>query len=841
MKHPKAICSISTLAAAMLAVSPGIAQTRAAPPPADAQATTLEDIVVTARRREENLQDVPLTVTAFSANTIADKGIRDLNDVARLTPGLFFDKGFVPQDSRPNIRGLPATRGRPPVGILLDGIDISSESIASAGGGNLANLKLFDLERIEVVKGPQSALYGRVAFGGAINYVSKEPGQELEGYLSGEAATYSRYEVRGAINLPLNPDFALRLNGVYSYFDGFYNNEVTGNRIGGDRSVGGAATLKYAPSSAVKIIARASYSEDRVEPRAEYYIGGAPEVNQREAVPLPVGIAGAQVGIIGAPQATLGSIAYFARRGSLGNGIGTVNISADPATDGEYPGSRTRAFISSVRGEFDVTDRITLSSWTGYIAVRSRQILDVDQFGRKLTTFTQAGVTGLAEVPPGGANIGLFQFDAETKTKQFSQELRLGQLSGPGFRWAVGGLYWFENVSQLLASLSNAGLGAGRSPYFNLKLLGGRGPQQEQGRETTHVSAYALVDIDITDKLSISAEGRYARENYDYLFARTLGFAATPNAAGIFPFTVLGAAFNASVSTTYFAPRVNINFKPRDGLLFYASASRGVKPAGLSQVQTPNPADAAYGTEKLNNYEIGFKSSLFDRRVTLNASIFRMDYKNKQESTLVPVPFTVNAQGNVSLVQNIGGARIDGAEIEVAALLAPGLNFNVGYTYLDARYTNFDIPQTSPITIALAGGCTLKTVGNFRGCYVNLNGRRLEASARHSVVASLNYSRPIASDGWKLIAQSDFQYRSRRYQENTNSYWYDPYALVDARLGVENDKYSIIFYCNNVFNDQTIKSAQSSGDTQAVIPGGLSIATFAPDKRQFGIRARVNF
>ena len=118
-----------------------------------ASSLSLEEVTVTARRREENLQDVPLTVTAFTAKSIERLGIRNVQDVARLTPGLSFDKGFAPQDTRPSIRGLPTTRGRPPIGILLDGIDISSESISTAGGSSLMNLKLVDVERIEVVKG----------------------------------------------------------------------------------------------------------------------------------------------------------------------------------------------------------------------------------------------------------------------------------------------------------------------------------------------------------------------------------------------------------------------------------------------------------------------------------------------------------------------------------------------------------------------------------------------------------------------------------------------------------------------------------------------------------------
>ena len=168
-----------------------------------ARTATLDEITVTARRREESLQDTPLSMTAFSAEQIQRGGLSNFSDVAKLTPGLVFDQDFGANDTRPSIRGLPATRGRPPVGILIDGIDVSSEAIATAGGGNLMNLRLLDLERIEVVKGPQSALYGRVAFGGAVNYITARPTETLKGRVNATIASLSRHRKGSAVNKKL--------------------------------------------------------------------------------------------------------------------------------------------------------------------------------------------------------------------------------------------------------------------------------------------------------------------------------------------------------------------------------------------------------------------------------------------------------------------------------------------------------------------------------------------------------------------------------------------------------------------------------------------------------------
>ena len=197
---------------------------------AEVAAQQLEEITVTARKRAENLQDVPLTITAFTADAILRDGIKSVQDVVKYTPGLNYDKGFAPQDTRISIRGLPVVRGKPPVGVLLDGIDMSSESISTAGGSSLVNLKLVDVEQIEVIKGPQSALYGRSAFGGAVVYTSVKPNLEkVEGNAQIEAATHNFFEARGAVSFPVVEDrVAVRVNGAYSYFDGFWKNTITG-------------------------------------------------------------------------------------------------------------------------------------------------------------------------------------------------------------------------------------------------------------------------------------------------------------------------------------------------------------------------------------------------------------------------------------------------------------------------------------------------------------------------------------------------------------------------------------------------------------------------------------
>jgi outer membrane receptor protein involved in Fe transport len=230
----------------------------------------LEEVVVTTRRRTESLQDVPISIRAITADEIQRIGITDLTDITKLTPSVTFDSGYNPTDTRVNIRGLSATRGRANVAFLIDGIDVTSENVIAAGSGLLANQRLLnDVERIEIVKGSQSALFGRAAFAGAISYTTKEPGDEFEGNVSLDASEYGYFQVGAAAGGPIFGDvFGLRLNGVYWEDDGVFTNSVSGKKVGGGDGFGTSLTAVLTPTDALKFKARVEYSDDHFDPQA---------------------------------------------------------------------------------------------------------------------------------------------------------------------------------------------------------------------------------------------------------------------------------------------------------------------------------------------------------------------------------------------------------------------------------------------------------------------------------------------------------------------------------------------------------------------------------------------
>jgi outer membrane receptor protein involved in Fe transport len=214
----------------------------------DDERLALEDVVVTVRRIEEIETAVPLSTSVIGDEDIVRQGLTGLDDVVALIPGVTYDLGGFPNDTRPAVRGMQAERGRPSVAVMLDGLDLSGENLAISGGGAGVVPDLMDLERIEVVKGPQTTLYGRNAFAGAINYIAKKPSDALEGRLTLEAAEYGQRRFEGMISGPIVDGLlGYRINAAVREGDGFWTNPVNGGPLGAEEFEGIAGALRFTP------------------------------------------------------------------------------------------------------------------------------------------------------------------------------------------------------------------------------------------------------------------------------------------------------------------------------------------------------------------------------------------------------------------------------------------------------------------------------------------------------------------------------------------------------------------------------------------------------------------
>ena len=312
-------------------------------------AFALDEITVTARKTSENLQDVPLSITAITSEELDRLGVKDLDSLAQQDTSVQFDEGFNSSDTRITIRGLSPTRGRPNAAVLIDGVDITSEAVSNAGGSLLIDPRLIDVERIEIVKGPQSALYGRSAFAGAIQYVTKDPDDVLGGEVFIDSNHEGDKQVRGNLSIPINDTLGVRFNGLAWDNDGYYRNSATGGYVGGGEGLGGTVTFVYEPSDAVKFKWRTDYSKNEYDPPAQATLH---DLNTNYDLGNSGGLAPENSNLV--PQTSNCLPGGFLDNYDCGESQLFVNLLTDPSLDPKYA-----AFGPPGVGSFDPADPVS--------------------------------------------------------------------------------------------------------------------------------------------------------------------------------------------------------------------------------------------------------------------------------------------------------------------------------------------------------------------------------------------------------------------------------------------------------------------------------------------------
>ncbi len=450
----------------------------------------VEEIVVTVRKKAENLQDVPMAVTAFGAEAIQRQGIRNVADIARYTSSIQFDESFAQSDTRIVVRGLSPTRGRQNVALLVDGIDVSSEAISSSGGSLLVNTRLIDIERIEVVLGPQMALYGRSAFNGALQYITRDPSDAFETELKADVNDNRGYELVGAISGPILGDaLGYRLNATWWDQEGFYENSITNATLGSDKGYGLALTLKSEIGDHWSFKFRTEYTDDQSKPSAAAFLPFNTELETPQGA-FDAGVAECNTpiidalsdwddpddpdrGVAGNNQAWLdrglrildpayvatldpdtldpdlqtfvipaGGGAYCqdrtpARVGQIPDaGDLTIALAPNPVTPGiDYEGFDRELLRLSLVAEWS-SDRFTVTSLTGFTQDDNTEMQDSNAFA-----FLDESAGPFLD-----GNVNTFAFDNEKTTKQFSQDLRVTTSFDGPVNGSIGGLYWTEDV-----------------------------------------------------------------------------------------------------------------------------------------------------------------------------------------------------------------------------------------------------------------------------------------------------------------------------------------------------------------------------------------------------------
>lgn len=515
----------------------------------------IEEIVVTVRKTEENLQDVPLSVATLDNEQIRRLGINDIRSVVRYTPGLQFDDGYSAQDTRIVIRGLSPTRGRPNVAFLVDGIDFTGEAVSTAGGAFSINQRLLDVERVEIVRGPQSALYGRSAFAGAIQYITKTPSlSEREAEVRTDIGSDSQYQVTAALGTPIGDTFGIRANLLWYDEDGFYDNALTGEDVGGKEGRGLSLTGLWQPADNLSIKVRGAYSDEEFDIAAQTRVPGNTLVDVNDSVAAQGGNtlirrSGGPFNLFNpnypdcptasaVPDGTI-ALCYNTPKVLITGDIPDadelkVMQSQDPNTGFNYPGTDLKTTTLTMVANW-YTDVGTFTSFSGLSHSESDELFDGDREvmkgGVQQTPLNPADAAWAFTLPDcGGLDCSPIaqQISFDNETDLLSQEIRFATERDGFWNVTVGGLYWNEDVDQDENSVSISpsyvrgdngliGLPPDQNPTATSILSDTTGPDKIidpsfSGRETDHWSVYGALDLEFGAAWRLRLEGRYVDE-----------------------------------------------------------------------------------------------------------------------------------------------------------------------------------------------------------------------------------------------------------------------------------------------------------------------------------------
>ncbi|MBP8100327.1 MAG: TonB-dependent receptor [Burkholderiaceae bacterium] len=746
-------------------------------------APALQEIVVTARKSTEKLLTVPVAITAFTAKDIEAAGIRDLRDVAALTPGLVFDTLIGEYLAIPTIRGLTQNDLFGDVNnveIFLDGINVS--------GRSGLNFNLLDVERIEVVKGPQSALYGRNSFAGAINFVSRRAPSAFEGRVSATAGSDGTR--RGALHLggPLTDTLNGRLSIGYDGFDGSYENYSSpGSKLGGHKYRTYSGGLDWAPTANFGLRLNAYYSDDQI---------GAPAVGftAQNCEPNAAGLAQAFCGKL--PEAV------------------PTALGSDPRASGEV----RKVFRTSLQADW-TTGIGQLTSLTGYNTLRHDALSDATRLVGPASWYYLGRLPSNAVVPQVFTS-KLFRGDVDD-VNEFSQELRLEGKS-KGLRWTAGLFYYSQDYKGGLDAGALGTLPANfvgflppfftaiASPWF---VTDGLPPFSRFERKTDSSAVFGALEFDFTDRLRGRAEGRFTHEGKTQ---------TTPIKDG----RVIANARSFSDSWSFFTPRFTIDYRTPGDLLIYTSAAKGVKAGGFNE-NASVAAEESFKPEQNWTYEVGTKGSLLDGRVTFNAALFYVDWTSMQLPALSPsasVPQTVTL--------NVGSASSKGLELSLSAALTRSLTASLGYSYTRAQFDSaFNRGLIALPSFAATGG--------------NISGFDLPRTSPTQWNLALDYKRP-AFAGYNFFGRVDYSYKSTQKPMADGLAETGAMKRVNARVGLESEAWRFEFWGDNLTNDATPTGAFRDTWLNNYVDNQLALflnrtSTSYPRLRTYGVTASYRF
>lgn len=782
------------LASSVLALSTGATEAQAAtadtavpstataPAPAPADPIQSDNIVVTARHSNERLQDIPLSINAQTAAQLAERNITDLQGVARYTPGLQFKDFVTAFNGSATIRGQTQTNVQNAVGnvgTFVDGIYLQR--------GYLINGALGDWERIEVVKGPQSALYGANTFSGAINYVTAQPSDTFKANASVTGGNAGIRQVSAAVGGPIIPGILdARIYGAKEESNGTWKNNLPG--ASGKTSHFGAydrdafsGSLKFTPTDRLTIGAYYSENHRTEYLRAYYEVDGKFSEDK-----LNCGTNNTMFcGTLPVNSDTL--------RSGVGNRPDGLFAASEPA-------SKLSNRLFRVSLDYDLSDAFKLHYLYGNVKGQAQE-----DFSFASNTYNPTGKSVISQQHEGG------------KIDYNSHELRLAYDDGGPIKGDFG--YFRSRTRDRFAfgiRLVSPGTSLTRlssNPLDMTGMIGYTNTDAEYATDSVFMRAsYSFLD----DKAKISAEGRYSyqRISFNDILART----KNPD------LPLLQSDYDD------FVPRVTAEYHLSHDNMLYASAAKGIKAGGfngyVSGSTTLTTKEQSFGEESNWTYEIGSKNSFFNHRLTFNIDAFYIDWSNKQAAVVPSGYDTTNISLGTtppSIYESTGSARSWGIELDGQLRVMRQLSLTYSANYTNAKYRK---GAKAVNYIGVCDNVVCPADGSIGGNYI-------EGAPSVSAAGGFEW-RDHLNDKWDYFAGLDATYQNRQYVDPENLVKIAGYTLFDGRVGVENDHWKIFAWGKNLFDHKYIQNSFEI----------ISLRQYAPsygDRATYGITASMNF
>ncbi|WP_313802312.1 TonB-dependent receptor domain-containing protein [Sphingobium sp.] len=681
-----------------------------------------------------------MTVTALGGEALQQRQISSLADIAGTVPSLSFTNSA---NGTPvlTLRGVgfyeTSLGAYPTVSVYLDEVPLPFPTLTTRTA--------FDLERIEVLKGPQGTLFGQNATGGALNYIAAKPTNALSAGLN---LSYSRFDTiqgDGYVSGPLSGNLEARLSFSAATGDGWQRSNSRNDTNGKTDYIAGRFLLAFEPSSGTRFTLNLNGWRDKSDTVAPQYVGLSPQI--------PAAVSPALVATPFSPE----------------------NPRAADWSPGLPPEANNRFLQAALRGDIDLTDAVTLTTITSYADYRHRQSLDGD--GTQLSVL---------DIPNNDGRI-----------KSFSQELRLSNSkTTQPLQWVIGANYGndkvFEQNYLVYPDSSAAGaFGISSSSY-------------SADQKMKNYAVFGNTEYEVTGMLTLKAGARYTKAkrhanlcNFDtnapYATGNFFYYLSSLFGNNPFPY-VSGACFALDQNNGYqpgrfsgdlnednISWRVGADFKPADRLLLYANLSKGYKAGSFPSLSASTFAQyAPVVQESVLAYEGGFKYSTADRTFSVNGALYYYDYKNKQLRSKVIDPVF----GILDNLQNIPRSTVKGAEIELTMKPTEGFTTTLAYTYTDAKIEEY--------------------VGvNAAGQAADFAGAKIPYAPKHQIGLNSQYEFPVSANLNAMLGGTlSFRSDTVAVVGGDALAKIDAYTTVDLRAGLSasNDRWSAEIWGKNVFN-----------------------------------------